>query len=96
MSVPPDDTVTPADARRSSGLPWRLLGECAAVMAASTAVFLAVFRPWGNRIRVPFSYGQDSIFYAMVVKTMILQGLRRRSGARCSARSAFVRLPSRR
>jgi phosphoglycerol transferase len=51
------------EARRSLG-----------VAAASAATFLGTFRPWGWRFGVPWSYGLDNVFYAMVVRTEQLEG----------------------
>jgi len=53
---------------------WRRSVGYVTVSAAAVVGFLAIFRPWGYRIRVPFSYGKDNFFYAMLVKNMILYG----------------------
>lgn len=46
------------------------LAEAAAVTAATVVSFAAVYQPWGSRFRIPFSYGGDSVAYAMFVKSI--------------------------
>lgn len=63
-----DVDVEAAPSRRRQALGFVGVG------ASSAAVFLATFRPWGWRFGVPWSYGLDNVFYAMVVRTEQLEG----------------------
>jgi phosphoglycerol transferase len=74
----PDTATRPARRRRAPvWLSAPVAGwviEAVLVSAAVSAVYLALYRPWGWRLRVPLSYTGDGNFYAMVVKTMQLRG----------------------
>ena len=72
----------PADAS-DDGAPrgrwgWRralaVAGPNAAVAAVASGLFLGAYQPWGWRFRVPWSYGRDNYFYAMLVRTMQQRG----------------------
>ena len=54
--------------------PLAPLVEAVGVAAVTLAAFCVVYRPWGDRLRIPFSYGQDSVAYAMFVKTIRTTG----------------------
>jgi len=61
------DAAADTSLRRRAG---RFAAESGVISLLTTAIFVAIYRPWGDRLRVPISYGHDSLFYAMVIRSL--------------------------
>jgi phosphoglycerol transferase len=53
---------------------WRWTWELTAVASATFAVVFVIYQPWGSRVRLPISYGQDATFFATVAKNIAKTG----------------------